>query len=101
MRPAAVIGLVAAVVLFAAPASSAPARAAQTGGLLAYSSEYHAAEIYLANADGGGVTRITNDQGPSRWPTLSPDGSHVPFASLRNRICRIHSPNRSPPHSTA
>ena len=59
MRPAAVIGLVAAVVLFVAPAASAPARAAPAGGLLAYSSEYHAAEIYLASPAVAAASALT------------------------------------------
>ncbi len=88
-----VAGLLAvAVVVFAPSADSAPVRPVQNG-MLAFSSELHAAEIYVMNADGSGAARITNEDGPSRWPTLSPDGSRVAFASLRNGMFGIYVSN--------
>ena len=82
MRPAAVIGLVAAAVLLAAPASAAPRPAVP--GLVAYTTEPHQAEIYVAAANGKGARRVTNDAAPNRWPALSPDGSRIAFAAKRN-----------------
>jgi len=40
-------------------------------------------EIYVANADGGGARRITQDAGEDIWPDLSPNGQYVAFASNR------------------
>lgn len=36
------------------------------------------AQIYVIDADGSGLRRLTND-GDSRWPTWSPDGSRIAF----------------------
>jgi hypothetical protein len=41
-------------------------------------------EIYTMNADGSGVTRLTNRAGFDRVPTWSPDGSKILFWSSRN-----------------
>src|SRR5947209_7523682 len=83
---------VALVVGMAAPASSAPARLSHNG-LLAFDVELHSAEIYLMGADGNGVTRLTNDPGPSRWPVLSQDGSKVAFASERDGGYAVYAMN--------
>ena len=40
-------------------------------------------EIYVMNADGTGVTRLTNDPASDRQPAWSPDGSRIAFASNR------------------
>jgi TolB protein len=73
----------------AAPASSAPERLAHNG-LIAYADEVHAAELYMSDADGNGVTRLTDDPAPSRWPSLSPDGSKVAFASNRDGMWNVY-----------
>jgi len=36
------------------------------------------------NADGSGVTRLTNDGGSDTEPTFSPDGARIAFISTRN-----------------
>lgn len=41
-------------------------------------------EIYLAGADGSGVTRLTTDQADDHSPTWSPDGQSIAFVSDRS-----------------
>ncbi|TMF05691.1 MAG: hypothetical protein E6I38_11315, partial [Chloroflexi bacterium] len=40
-------------------------------------------EIYLANADGTGQIRLTNDPGPDLSPEWSPDGARLAFVGYR------------------
>ena len=41
-------------------------------------------ELYSADADGGRVTRITNDSWAEESPTWTPDGGQIVFSSNRN-----------------
>src|SRR5437899_2073196 len=41
-------------------------------------------EIYVMNADGTGVTRLTNSVGYDQDPAWSPDGTQIAFASTRD-----------------
>src|SRR5437667_4644701 len=41
-------------------------------------------EIYVMNADGTGVTRLTNDPASDQQPAWSPDGSRIAFTSNRD-----------------
>jgi hypothetical protein len=41
-------------------------------------------ELYLMNADGGGLTRLTDNKGDEAKPTWTPDGSAIVFQSSRN-----------------
>ena len=41
-------------------------------------------EIYVVNADGGGLTRLTNNSAFDWHPSWSPDGSRIAFASYRD-----------------
>jgi YD repeat-containing protein len=41
-------------------------------------------EIYLMNADGSGVTRLTNNTASDTLPSFSPDGSKIAFVSDRD-----------------
>ncbi|HEV7451875.1 MAG TPA: hypothetical protein VGO16_10900 [Pseudonocardiaceae bacterium] len=41
-------------------------------------------EIYLMNADGSGVTRLTNNPASDTQPALSPDGARIAFTSNRD-----------------
>src|SRR5256885_2251960 len=41
-------------------------------------------EIYVMNADGTGVTRLTNDPASDSQPAWSPDGSRIAFTSTRD-----------------
>jgi Tol biopolymer transport system component len=79
MRLAAVVAFVLAASSLTGSASSQPLRTTGTG-LLAYSSELAAAEVYAMNADGSGVRRLTDDAAPDRWPDLSPDGTRIAYA---------------------
>ena len=83
VRLGAPIAALAALAFLAAPASSAPERLARNG-LIAYTDEVHTADVYIADADGNGAKRLTDDDAPSRWPALSPDGSKVAFTSNRD-----------------
>ena len=42
------------------------------------------AEIYVMNADGGGLRRLTNDPSLDEYPTWSPDGQWIAFHSDRD-----------------
>jgi Tol biopolymer transport system component len=54
----------------------------QNGKIVFRSSRDGDAEIYSMNADGSGLTRLTNDPGPDLHPTWSPDGSKIAFSRL-------------------
>jgi hypothetical protein len=41
-------------------------------------------EIYVVNADGTGLRRLTRSPGPDGWPALSPDGKQILFSSVRD-----------------
>ena len=41
-------------------------------------------QIYVMNADGTGVRRLTSDPGGAVMPTWSPDGKHIVFVSRRS-----------------
>jgi len=64
------------------PGSEASSEAAihVTNGPIAFVSELHASEVYIARADGTAPQRLTNDLVGSRWPALSPDGTQIAFA---------------------
>jgi hypothetical protein len=44
----------------------------------------YAGELYLMNADGSGLTRLTNDPGDEHAPDWSGDGERIAFQSDRN-----------------
>src|ERR1700758_4427444 len=79
MRFAAAIAAALVAGSLAGSAQSQPLRTTGTG-LLAFSSELNAADVYMMNADGSGVTRLTADAAADRWPALSPDGTRVAYA---------------------
>lgn len=43
-------------------------------------------DIYVINADGSGIRRLTTDPADDNSPSWSPDGSKIAFASIRNRV---------------
>jgi TolB protein len=47
-------------------------------------------EIFVANADGTGLTRLTTSDREDYEPTWSPDGSKLAFASYRDRVPKIY-----------
>ncbi len=78
--------LVAAVVAAAGPRPE-PAGAAFPGanGKIAFASDRDGDyEIYVMNADGTGVTRLTNSPGEDGGTAWSPDGTKIAFASDRD-----------------
>lgn len=71
--------------------STSTAMATSAGGRIAFSSSRDGnAEIYVMNADGSGVTRLTNDSAPNVDPAWSPDGSRIVFASGRDGNYEIY-----------
>src|SRR5882672_823214 len=44
------------------------------------------ADIYVINADGTGLTRLTTDPADDACPAWSPDGKKIAFASIRDRV---------------
>ncbi|MGD8752116.1 MAG: hypothetical protein PVG14_11870, partial [Anaerolineales bacterium] len=56
-----------------------------TNQVIAFTSERDGnSEIYLINADGTGLQRLTDDLAYDAWPTWSPDGSQIAFMSTRS-----------------
>lgn len=47
---------------------------------IAFVSELHDSEVYIANGDGTAPRRLTSDVVGSRWPALSPDGTEIAYA---------------------
>ena len=48
------------------------------------------AEIYVINADGSGLTNLTNDPGNDYDPDWSPDGRQIAFSSTRDGNYEIY-----------
>ena len=67
-----------------AVASATPSPTAPLSGRIAFSSsrdDSDHAEIYVMNADGSGVTRLTNSPADDNYPAWSPDGRRIAFTS--------------------
>jgi len=47
-------------------------------------------EIYVVNADGTGLRRLTRSPGPDGWPAWSPDRRQILFASVRDDCAYSH-----------
>lgn len=47
-------------------------------------------DIFVMNADGGGLTRLTQNQGVNRRPSFSPDGREIVFSSDRDGVFRLY-----------
>src|SRR5215208_3831615 len=47
-------------------------------------------DIYTMNADGSGVTRLTNDPARDIQPAWSPDGTKIAFVSIRDGNTEVY-----------
>ena len=47
-------------------------------------------EIYIMNADGSNVTRLTDNPAEDTFPSLSPDGKRIAFQSARDGYNEIY-----------
>ncbi|MCH8993458.1 MAG: PD40 domain-containing protein, partial [Chloroflexi bacterium] len=51
-------------------------------GRIAFASDRDGnSEVYIVNADGSGLTRLTDNLADDSQPTWSPDGTHIAFLS--------------------
>src|SRR5213083_3084647 len=68
-----------------APQHVDPLTSQSSSGLIAFVSNRDGNnEIYVMNADGTGLTRLTNDPASDVYPAWSPDGSRIAFTSTRD-----------------
>ena len=67
--------------VFALLVTGPPAQAAFPGrnGKITFVSERAAYEVFTMNADGSGVTKLTELPGFARHPAWSPDGTEIAF----------------------
>jgi Tol biopolymer transport system component len=66
-----------------APGCAAPDVAAPPLSVVFQSNRAGPVEVFTMNADGSGVTRLTNNPGVDGGARWSPDGSRIAFSSLR------------------
>jgi Tol biopolymer transport system component len=86
-----VAALLAPLVLILSPAESAYSGA---NGRIAFISDRDGDnEIYVMNADGSGVTQVTDNTAEDRNPDWSPDGSRIAFDSDRDGNREIYAMN--------
>jgi TolB protein len=71
-------------------ADSGPAPPAGEDKIAFYSSRTGSAQIYIMNADGSGLRRLTTNASKDRSPAISPDGFLIAFASDRDGESRIY-----------
>jgi len=57
-------------------------------------------EIYVINADGSNLTRLTGNPAKDVFPAWSPDGSHIAFVSDRDGNAEIYVMNADSPEPT-
>lgn len=55
-----------------------------------YSNRSGTPQIYIMDADGGNLQRLTNNSAGDRSPVISPDGTRIAFASDRDGESRIY-----------
>lgn len=52
--------------------------------------DYKQSDIYIMNADGSGMERITTDEMNDTWPEWGPDNSKMLYTSNRNGVTNIY-----------
>ncbi|HNF87157.1 MAG TPA: hypothetical protein PLC94_11105, partial [bacterium] len=62
----------------------------QPDGFKMINFEYRQTDIYVMNADGSGMERITTDEMNDSWPEWGPDNSKLLFTSDRNGVSNIY-----------
>jgi len=71
-------------------ATSAPFDVTPAGRIAFASTRDGNSEIYVMNADGTGITRLTTDPGADSKPAWSPDGTRIAFVSTRDGNSEIY-----------
>src|SRR5437016_4483694 len=87
------LGGVAVVLAVLAAVTGASATEGAEGRIAFVSNRDGNNEIYVMDANGSGVTRLTNNAAGDSGPAWSPDGTQIAFSSSRDGNAEIYAMN--------